>query len=99
MTLPPDCLAAFIASAVRCGTVYHSMQVGEDVCPAEDIRGEDGAYLYVLAIEDIPAQAGKVTFEVTPYGIRADGVQETGESYRIVYDGGGYLPAWEEEAG
>lgn len=83
-----------------CGTVYRSMQLGEEAaCTAEELRGEESAYLCILTITDIPSDAGRVEFEVTPYGVRKDGRRESGERYRIVYDGGSYLPAWEEEAG
>ena len=83
-----------------CGTVYRTMQLEEEeICTAEELRGEESAYLCILTIADIPADAGRVEFEVTPYGVRKDGRRESGERYRIVYDGGSYLPAWEEEAG
>ena len=85
---------------MSCGTVYRSMQLGEEAaCTAEELRGEESAYLCILTITDIPSDAGRVEFEVTPYGVRKDGKRESGERYRIVYDGGSYLPAWEEEAG
>ena len=83
-----------------CGTVYRTMQLEEEeMCTAEELRGEESAYLCILTITDIPSDAGRVEFEVTPYGVRKDGRRESGERYRIVYDGGSYLPAWEEEAG
>ena len=82
------------ALSLTCRVVYHSMLADREECLAEDLRGEDEAYLCIVAIEDIPSDVGQVEFAVTPYGIRTDGSEETGESYRLVYDSGAYVAGY-----
>ena len=80
--------------SLTCRVVYRSMLADQEECLAEDLRGEDEAYLCIVAIEDIPSDVGQVEFSVTPYGIRTDGSEETGESYRLVYDSGAYVTGY-----
>ena len=80
--------------SLTCRVVYRSMLADQEECLAEDLRGEDEAYLCIVAIEDIPSDVGQVEFSVTPYGIRTDGSEETGESYRLVYDSGAYITGY-----
>ena len=82
------------ALSLTCRVVYRSMLADQEECLAEDLRGEDEAYLCIVAIEDIPSDVGQVEFAVTPYGIRTDGSEETGESYRLVYDSGAYVTGY-----
>ena len=82
------------ALSLTCRVVYRSMLADQEECLAEDLRGEDEAYLCIVAIEDIPSDVGQVEFAVTPYGIRTDGSEETGESYRLVYDSGAYITGY-----
>ena len=82
------------ALSLTCRVVYRSMLADREECLAEDLRGEDEAYLCIVAIEDIPSDVGQVEFSVTPYGIRTDGSEETGESYRLVYDSGAYITGY-----
>ena len=82
------------ALSLACRVVYRSMLADREECLAEDLRGEDEAYLCIVAIEDIPSDVGQVEFAVTPYGIRTDGSEETGESYRLVYDSGAYVTGY-----
>ena len=82
------------ALSLTCRVVYRSMLADQEECLAEDLRGEDEAYLCIVAIEDIPSDVGQVEFSVTPYGICTDGSEETGESYRLVYDSGAYVTGY-----
>ena len=82
------------ALSLTCRVVYRSMLADQEECLAEDLRGEDEAYLCIVAIEDIPSDVGQVEFAVTPYGIRTDGSEEASESYRLVYDSGAYVTGY-----
>ena len=56
---------------------------------AKALRGE-GSWLYALIVEEIPVDAGNVTFTVRPWCER-DGRQIAGPVYTVVCSGAGIV--------
>lgn len=66
---------------IRCQYVYTSITQtvdgAQDAVTAEELGG---AYIFALHITDIPADAGELTFRVTPYIVAADGTVTYGQT-------------------
>ncbi len=87
---------------LACQQVFRSMIAGSDgkVYTAEDLRGDDKAYLFAMTVNNIPYNSSSAAeFEVTPYAKTISGVTELGESFTVTYQNGVYLPAWEQSIG
>ena len=71
-----------------CTTVYGKITGSADGVTSEYRADSFGAkYLFALAVEGIPTDAGQITFTVTPYYVTAAGTV-TGNAYTVVYNAG-----------
>ena len=71
-----------------CSTVYGKITGSADGVTSEYRADSFGAkYLFALAVEGIPTDAGQITFTVTPYYVTADGTV-TGNACTVIYNAG-----------
>ena len=71
-----------------CTTVYGKITGSADGVTSEYRADSFGAkYLFALAVEGIPTDAGQITFTVTPYFVTADGTV-TGNACTVIYNAG-----------
>ena len=71
-----------------CTTVYGKITGSADGVTSEYRADSFGAkYLFALAVEGIPTDAGQITFTVTPYYVTADGTV-TGNACTVIYNAG-----------
>lgn len=71
-----------------CTTVYGKITGSADGVTSEYRADSFGAkYLFALAVEGIPTDAGQITFTVTPYYVTAAGTV-TGNACTVIYNAG-----------
>lgn len=71
-----------------CSTVYGKITGSADGVTSEYRADSFGAkYLFALAVEGIPTDAGQITFTVTPYYVTAAGTV-TGNACTVIYNAG-----------
>lgn len=76
-----------------CGAVYAKLTASDEQGSVVEVTAESlgAGHLLALSLDGIPANAGRITFTVTPYAVDLNGAWHNGAPCVVIYENGDFI--------